>query len=93
MHGNFETLTALAARIEAVETAKEDYLVHTTAMHMEDDDHLSITPNGHTEVFGLNDVAHSQVAGRLALEQGLPFIFSSQPPPADSKARAPCWRQ
>jgi hypothetical protein len=67
MHGNFESLTALAARIEAVETAKEDYLVHTKAMRMEDDDHLSITPNGHTEVFGLNDVAHSQVAGRLAI--------------------------
>ncbi|MFA4971781.1 MAG: DUF932 domain-containing protein [bacterium] len=67
MKGNYETLTALAARIEEVERSKQDYLVHTRAMEMDGDNTLVITPNGHTESFGIGEVAHSQIAARLAI--------------------------
>ncbi|MBE3088408.1 MAG: DUF932 domain-containing protein [Chloroflexi bacterium] len=67
MKGNYENLTALAARIEAVESSKEDYLVHTSAMEMDDDEHLVVKPNGNAETFRVNDVAHGQIAARLEI--------------------------
>jgi len=61
MKGNFESLVALAQRVEENETKKQDYLFNTKDMEMVDDVDLRI-PEG---IFNINSNAHSQISDRL----------------------------
>jgi hypothetical protein len=66
MKGNMESLTALAQRVEAIEKSKEDYIVHTSAIRMEDDNHIAMqgTP-ANPYMYGVNDVAQNQIVERM----------------------------
>jgi len=53
------------AEVTRRENAKQDFLVGSKAMFMdEDDDHMEITKSGK---FGINQVAHSQIAEKLGI--------------------------
>jgi len=62
MRGNYESLTGLAQEIDRQEQVKNDYLVSTSVMTMDDPDRISIEGVGG---FGINDNAHNQLAARL----------------------------
>ena len=64
MRGNYENLTALAERVEAMDKAAEDFIVPTTLMHYEDDEHLALQDIGQ---YAIGDVAHGQLAARLKI--------------------------
>jgi hypothetical protein len=61
MKGNYESLTALAERIEGIERVKEDYLVPTSGMEMKDDSILSFSSSS----FPMNDFAQGQMVERM----------------------------
>ena len=65
MKGNMESLTALAERVEAVEKSKEDFIVPSNRLSLEDDDHLAIQEIGFW--YEIGDVAHNQLAARLKI--------------------------
>lgn len=74
MRGNYETLAALAGRIEAVERAKEDYIVSTQKLVMdetimgEDVGGASIAVvNGGSKSYRVGEIAHAQIAERLRI--------------------------
>lgn len=63
MHGNFDSLAALAERVEQVDSAKHDLVATTNAVRVIDDDRLAI---GEHEVDVLPH-AHGQIAERLKI--------------------------
>jgi len=66
MVGNYESLTALAERIEKVEKAKEDYIVSTQKLTMDSPTTVTLE-NGELKRYNLSDLAHQQIAARLSI--------------------------
>jgi hypothetical protein len=65
MKGNFESLNALATRIEEIENKKEDYLISTNNLRMSDDVSLKLPDSANPLAFAINDLAQGQIVERM----------------------------
>lgn len=66
------TLTELAAEIERQAATKKDYLADSRALELvvnEDNKPLLAMSNGHTQQFGLTEIAHEQVSDKTGIPQ------------------------
>ncbi|MBN2531868.1 MAG: DUF932 domain-containing protein [Spirochaetales bacterium] len=67
MEGNFKSLTELCQEIERQEKSKNDFLLSTAGLSMQEDKHLVIDTPDKPEVYELNTITHRQIADRLGI--------------------------
>ena len=58
-------LPELAEELKRIEAVKRDFIAPSNMLWVNEDLDLEIPTNGKTETFGINEVAHSQIAGKL----------------------------